>query len=185
MTKHRRTKRRSQKGGFWPFSSSPADPNAPTQSWGDYFSSWGDKAKGVGNSLNNSIGNVASSAATSITDGANSLNPFASNESSTTPVIQPAPVVQASPSSQNMGQPIMNNNINSTGGRHRKRARSMKGGKGGSNLAYYAAPVSGLKVAEPTTLQYYANGVNQYSVKGGSRRRKTRKSRRTRRHRRR
>jgi hypothetical protein len=78
---------------------------------------------------------------------------------------------------------------NQQGGRRRKRARSMKGGKGGLGLTYYAAPVDGLKVAEPTTWQYYANGTNQYSVKGGSRKRrnskrKPRKSRRTRRHRR-
>ena len=184
MTKHRRTKRRSQKGGFWSFPSS--DPNAPTQSWGDYFLSLGTKAKDTGSSLNNSIGNVASSAATSITDGANLLNPFASNESSTTPVIQPAPVVQASPSSQNMGmgQSTMNNNIDSTGGRRRKRARSMKGGKDGLGLTYYATPVSGMKVAEPT---YWVNSNTNQPAVGGSRHRqsKTRKSRRTRRHKRR
>ena len=57
------------------------------------------------------------------------------------------------------------------GGKRRIR-RSMKGGKG---LTYYASPVSGLKVAEPTTWI------------GGSRKRKNKgkKSRRTRRHKRR
>ena len=75
----------------------------------------------------------------------------------------------------------------SSGGKRRKRSRSMKGGKGGLGLTYYATPVSGMKVAEPTSWQFYANGTNQYSVKGGSRKRRGRgrKSRRTRRHKRR
>jgi hypothetical protein len=44
----------------------------------------------------------------------------------------------------------------------------MKGGK--LSLTYYSTPVSGLKVAEPTTLQYYNQGTNQRSVnfRGGS-----------------
>ena len=58
-----------------------------------------------------------------------------------------------------------------TGG-SRKR-RHMRGGKGGLGLGYYASPVQGANVAEPT-----------YWIKGGSRRRKSRKARRTRRHRR-
>jgi len=57
-----------------------------------------------------------------------------------------------------------NNDANqySMGGR-RSRRRKMRGGKGDLGLTYYATPVSGIKVVEPT--------------KGGSRRR-----RRTRRH---
>ena len=57
-----------------------------------------------------------------------------------------------------------------SGGRRR---RHMRGGKGGLGLTYYASPVHGANVAEPT-----------YWIKGGSRRRKSRKARRTRRHRR-
>jgi hypothetical protein len=49
----------------------------------------------------------------------------------------------------------------------------MHGGKGDLGLTYYASPVQGANVAEPT-----------YWIKGGSRRRKSRKARRTRRHRR-
>ena len=57
----------------------------------------------------------------------------------------------------------------------------MKGGKDGLGLTYYASQVSGIKVAQPTSWQYYANGTNQYSVKGGSKkRRKGRKSRKNR-----
>jgi hypothetical protein len=57
-----------------------------------------------------------------------------------------------------------------SGGRRR---RHMRGGKGGLGLTYYASPVEGSNVAEPT-----------YWIRGGTRRRKSRKSRRTRRHRR-
>jgi hypothetical protein len=69
-------------------------------------------------------------------------------------------------------QPAQNSYV-SQGGKRKRRSRTMKGGKGGLGLTYYATPVSGIKVAEPTTLLYYADGTNQYSVKGGSKRRKT------------
>ena len=85
------------------------------------------------------------------------------------------PEQQAMPQQQTMQS-------NSYGGKRRRHSRTMKGGKGGLGLTYYASPVSGLKVAEPTTWQYYANGTNQYSVKGGSRKRRGKKSRKTRRH---
>lgn len=172
MTKHRRTRRRrrSQKGGLSlsdlnPFGSSepaqPVDPNSSTQGWGDYLSnlgtSWGTKAKEAGNSFDTAIGNVATSGANAISGATSS---FMGTGSDTTNV---------DPNSSTVTETV--------GGRRRKRSI-----KGGSNLAYYAAPVSGLKVAEPTSWLFYANGTNQYSVEGGSRRRKGRKGRRTRRH---
>jgi hypothetical protein len=60
----------------------------------------------------------------------------------------------------------------SVGGRHRRGHKSrsrrskfsdrrLRGGKGGLGLTYYATPVSGLRVAEPT-----------YWIKGGTRRRR-------------
>ena len=66
------------------------------------------------------------------------------------------------------------------GGRRRRRRKTMKGGKGGLGLTYYASPVSGLKVAEPT---YWINQNTNTNLTGGSRRRKrrTRKSRKSRR----
>ncbi len=175
MTKHRRTRRRrSQKGGdvfdYFGFGSSEPTESyaAPTQSWGEYFSSWGTKGKDAANSLNTTIGNVAASGANVVSDATSSVvstvsAPFSSSDNTTSPSGQS--------SEMEVGQ---------QGGKRRKRSI-----KGGSNLVYYAAPVSGLKVVEPTTWQYYGNGVNQYSVKGGSRKRKSRKSRRTRRHKRR
>jgi|688.fasta_scaffold627247_2 hypothetical protein len=190
MTNHRRTKRRSQKGGFLEYfglgSSQPADPNAPGM-----FSWLSSKTKEAGNSLNTTIGNVATTGMNSVSGAASSVmdvvsSPFSSSSGNTSPTgMEASPIgqpsgIQANPTGMEPNQ---------QGGRRRKRARSMKGGKGGLGLTYYAAPVDGLKVAEPTTWQYYANGTNQYSVKGGSRKRrnskrKPRKSRRTRRHRR-
>lgn len=191
MTKHRRTKRRSQKGGFslnpmnWFGSSEPADPNAPKKSFGETISDWG-------SSLNTKIGSVATDVSettktglTNMVEGVSSLVPGSSQGTSSSQGITTDVSVSTNANpNMDVNANQMNNTtgVVSTGGRRRRRARSMKGGKGGSNLAYYAAPVSGLKVAEPTSWQYYANGVNQYSVKGGSRKRKGRKSRRTRRH---
>ncbi len=197
MTKHRRTRtrRRSQRGGEGEYQVPNND-----QSWysgiAGLFSTGVQKVKDAANSVNTTIGNVATSGANAFSDTTSSVvdvvsAPFSSSSDTT---IQSG--MNGDPSQSGMnGDPSqsgMNGNPNQSGmtvnsygqqaGRRRKRCRSMKGGKGGSNLAYYAAPVSGLKVAEPTTWQYYANGVNQYSVKGGSRKRRSRKSRRTRRH---
>jgi hypothetical protein len=51
----------------------------------------------------------------------------------------------------------------------------MKGGKGNLGLTYYATPVAEMNVAKPTTLQFYANGIDQYSIKGGSKKHRSRK----------
>jgi len=169
MTKHRRTRRitrrRSQKGGLFGFGE-PADPNAP-----GFFSKlmgYGSTAvkktqEGV-NSLESGLGNLG----TKVGEGLNSINPFRSE--SISPATSTSTVPPATYSTQ--------------GGGRRKRAISMKGGKAGLGLTYYSTPVSGLKVAEPTSWQYYANGTNQYSVKGGSRKCRGIKSSRTRRHKR-
>ena len=190
MTKHRRTKRRSQKGGLFGFEK-PEDPNAP--SFWSKLSGWGtsavEKTKEVGSNLDTGLGNMGTQASTAVSstfssasEGLSSLNPFGSNTTTlaTTPPVTTPPVTTPPPSTYST-------TVLASGGRRRKRSRSMKGGKGGLGLTYYAAPVSGLKVAEPTTLQFYANGTNQYSVKGGSRRcrGRGRKGRRTRRHKRR
>jgi hypothetical protein len=93
-----------------------------------------------------------------------------------------APMTNSMNSYQN---PQQEQQMSSYGGKRRRRSMTkskiMKGGKGGLGLTYYASPVSGIKVAQPTSWQYYANGTNQYSVKGGSKkRRKGRKSRKSR-----
>ena len=183
MTKHRnrRTKRRSQKGGEYP------DPNAQSQGWFSgitsgitgLFSSGVGKAKEAASSVNTAIGNAATNGMNAVSDVSSSVvgtvsAPFSSSSDTTNQNGMYGNQSQSGMTVNSYGQQA---------GRRRKRCRSRKGGKGGSNLAYYAAPVSGLKVAEPT---YMINSnTNQPSV-GGSRRRKSRgkKSRRTRRHKR-
>jgi len=168
MAKHRRT-RRSQKGGgmFDWFGSS--DPNAPPKkSWSDWWS-------GTSNTANNFLGNTANDLTQSVGNIGSSIGLTSSN-----PAPQPISEVQAEVQPQVIEENPQQNQV-PIGGRRRRRGRTMKGGKGGLGLTYYASPVSGLKVAQPTTWQHYANGTNQYSTKGGSRRRKGRKSRKIRR----
>jgi len=177
MTKHRRTRRKSQKGGEYQV------PNSQSQGWFSgitsgikgFFSSGVEKVKEGLVSTNQFIGDTAQSTANAVSDVASNVvdtvsAPFSSSSDTTNPN---QTEMYGNPSQSGMTL----NSYRQQAGRRKKRCKSMKGGKGGSNLAYYAAPVSGLKVAEPTTWQYYANGVNQYSVKGGARKR-----RRTRRH---
>ena len=179
MTNHRKNRRtrRSQKGGFslfnpgtWFNSSKPEDPNKKT-----VLDSTKEVLQSGVNSTENFIGTTATSATNVVSNAAGNvkdsvLGLFSSND--TLP----------STSSTTIPQTTIPQTNGTSGGRRRRRAKSMKGGKGGLGLTYYASPVSGLKVAEPTTWQYYANGTNQYSVKGGSRKRRGRKTRRTRRH---
>lgn len=83
---------------------------------------------------------------------------FSSAPTNYEPVQQPAqPVAQPI---QPVGYQEQQYNINPTGGR-RSRRRKMRGGKGDLGLMYYATPVSGIKVVEPT-----------YWIKGGSRKRR-------------
>jgi hypothetical protein len=159
MTKHKKTKRKIQKGGL--FDSS--------QSWSDWSSGLWNKTKEKVSSGTDSIetglektSSSVSSLGTSMSEGLSNLNPFSSNDSSSSNL-----------SSSNLSTSSF------TGGkrkhkygskRHRK---TIKGGKGGLGLTYYATPVSGIRVAEPTTWQFYENGVNQYSIKGGSKKRRS------------
>jgi hypothetical protein len=176
MTKHRMSKRRKQKGGDWNpmtwFGSSETTYVEPT-------SSIVEKAKEKVNALNESIGNAAETTVNAVTDTGNMLvakasEPFSSTSNTT-----------MSPTYSSQAQPTQNSYV-SQGGKRKRRSRTMKGGKCGLGLTYYATPVSGIRVAEPTTL-LYPDGM-KHSVKGGSKRRKTgrrkqKKHNRTRRHR--
>jgi hypothetical protein len=172
MTKHKRTKRRNQKGGLWPFSStdssvsSTGESSISSQSWGDRFSGYWNKTKekvsSGTNSLESGLGDISektsssvSSMGTSMSEGLGNLNPFSSSDSS------------ISNSSTIIGGKRKNKYSS------KRRRKTIKGGKGGLGLTYYATPVSGIRVAEPTTWQFYENGVNQYSIKGGSKKRRT------------
>lgn len=175
MTNHIRTKRRSQKGGAiwynpitWFYSE---DPYAPKKSMIDNIS---EGTKGFVNSAETFVGNTASSIG----------NTASSISNTTTGAINSVFGTITGKTGMTNEQTGM-----TTGGRRERRrryGRTMKGGKGGLGLTYYATPVSGLKVVEPT---YWisAKGTTESYIKGGSRKRrgykyKLRNSRRTRRH---
>ena len=179
MTKHRTSRRRSQKGGlFGFFESQVVDPNAPPkQGWGSWFSGATTGASGALTNVTDSVTQGASNLGSSIGSTLNSTVDLTGSTPTEAPVVaEPveAPVV-AEPV---VSEPSIQSSVyNPLGGRRR---RKMKGGKGGLGLTYYATPVSGLNVAKPT---YW---IPNQSIKGGSRRkrrqRKSRKSRKTRRH---
>lgn len=192
MTKHKRTnRRRSQKGGFslnplnW-FSSSDSDPNAP--------GFWDQTKKNVTSGmeqLNSGVGSLGSNIKNTVADTATSINPFSSSTNNLEPSnMNSSNTYDSNTTSTNYSEPSNMNSSNTNGDnlqqyagkRRRRRCKTMKGGLG---LTYYASPVSGLKVASPNSWQFYANGTNQYSSKGGSRKRKhhkhMRKSRRNKR----
>ena len=173
MTKHRKSRRRSQKGGSWYNpgswfgSSTPVDPNAPKKSWLQAVSG---TASGAVNGASNLIGEGASSISTGAEGLGTSVMGVFNTDVGSAPVAAPVQPVEVQPVAV---QPVaVQPEVQPVGGRRKKRCRTMKGGKG-LGLTYYATPVSGLKVAEPTTWQYYANGTNQYSTCGGSRRKKS------------
>ena len=165
MTKHRKHKtnkrrqRRRQRGGFWPFDAN-ADSTEPTPTNTDYTaqasayatdatkkaSELGAYATGLFNSLTESTGSTVAPVTTA--------PPTTSQYKPEETVRQIEGPINASPSGVIGGK---------------KRKKSFKGGKGGLGLAYYATPVSGLKVVEPNEWLLYNNMAN---LKGGSRRRK-------------
>ena len=184
MTNHRRSKRRRQKGGFWPFTSSDTTSVSDTSSQG-FFSNLFSKTKELGDKANTGIGDFASKAGDYAQSSWESAKTIASTDiplsSPNTGTETGSSMRTAQPSSE-PAQPSSNLSI---GGRRKRRHKTMKGGKG--NLGLNAMPVSDIKVVEPNTWLFYKNGINQISVKGGSRKRKSnkrklRKSRRTRRH---
>lgn len=163
MAKHKtkKVKRRNHKGGAWynPMSwfSEQEDPNKPlAQNVTEGFNS---AVTGASNMLSSATDSVTSSASSAWDSTKNLLSTDVNLTGS-----QPQQSVQMS---------MPTNGV--YGGRRRRR---MKGGKGALGLNYYATPVSDIKMASPNSWQYYANGTNQYTVKGGSRRRRSRKTRR-------
>lgn len=180
MTKHRTSKRRSQKGGDWynPFSwGQSSDPNAPKKSVLESIT-------GATNSAISGASGALTSATNSVTQGASNLgSSISSSLSKDVNLTSSTPTTTGSTS----GIPPAGTQPAGTimGGRRRRkgRGRTMRGGKDGLGLTYYASPVSGLKVAEPT---YWINSNTNQSIKGGSkskRRKSSRKSRKSRRHR--
>ena len=191
MTKHRRrhrvSKRRNQKGGdlLNPFTWFQGDD------WGGWFKKATDTTSNLLNSANNTLG----TAATNIASGAQSAVETAGKTLSTNipltlspvePVLKPEPIPEPMSAPEPIPEPISNPVPNpvqdlSIGGKRRKYTlKGRKNMKGGLGLTYYATPVSNMKVAEPTYWEVYANGTNQYNIKGGTRK-KTRRSKKSRR----
>ena len=155
--KHKKTNKRTQRGGVWPFTES--DPTAPslTSQASNWFQS---KKSGAESSWGSLFGSTPS---TSTPTSYTSTSTPTSTPTSYTPTTPTSYTPTTSPTTSPSTSPAI-------GGKRRK----MRGGKGGLGLTYYATPVSGLKVVEPNEWLLYNNGANH---KGGSRkrRRKTRK----------
>jgi hypothetical protein len=152
------TRRKSQKGGAWYNPTSwfqPSDPYAPKRSWGDYLS-------GTTNNIENSLSNLSTNIVDKTKSLGNSISSSISPSSETS--VQPTPVQTQQPvetiQEQNQLQPM-------TAGRRRKMSQKMRGGKNGLGLSYYATPVSGIKVVEPT---YWIYG-SKNNMKAGSKKR--------------
>ena len=182
MTKHKRTKRRNQRGGAWynPMSwfsgTGTEDPYAPKKSIFDTIT-------GATTNAVNSANTLVGDAANSVTQGASNISDSISSTLNTNvdvtgtqqPTYAQPTYAQPTDAQPTDVQPTGTQSVPMPmGGKKRRRSRTMKGGKGGLGLTYYASPVSGIKVAQPTTW------IN-YSTKGGSKRRRTNK-RKTRRH---
>lgn len=91
-------------------------------------------------------------------------NPFSSTDNSTIAPINNTNVGTTVNSTVELKE---NSNVaNPIGGKRRRSMRMRKGGYRGLGLTYYATPVDGIKVAEPTYMEYYT---------GGKRGKKTRK----------
>lgn len=193
MGKHKQSRKRNQKGGAWynPLSwNQPTDPNVPRKSWGQWFS-------GTSNNAIQSADNAVGSAANFITTGTQNTFNRATNLFSSTGPTTPSTSPSTSPSTTPVQPTQINDNqsfsteslstnstppySNSSMGGKRRRGSSKRRMKGGykDNLAYYAAPVQGLKVAEPT---YWISAKTNPPLSGGSKRRVKRRSTRRKTH---
>lgn len=163
MTKHRRTKRKTQKGGgFWEFLGFGSSETTPAIEQPSMISS---AISTVTDTTKNIVEGTEGYLEQAKQKSSNLISGVTSQFSPSTSTPTPSTSSSYAPSEQTASQQTM-------GGRRRSKSRKMqrskymKGGKGGLGLTYYATPVSGLKVVDPT-----------YWIKGGSKRRKTRRKR--------
>ncbi len=168
MTKHRRTRRKGQKGGGWldalnPFASSEQTTSVPIGVKElDPISNLSDSVSGATSGLVSGASNLVSGTENILSSSVekakgvvsssgswfSNLNPFSSKEE----VVETQTMIY-NPQQQQQAY----------GGRRKSKSKRMKGGKGGLGLGYYATDVSndGLMVSDPT-----------YWIKGGSRHRR-------------
>jgi len=178
MVKHRsqqKTRKYNQKGGSWfNFTWGNSDPNAPQRSWGDWWnSSTGSVENGLSNIVNTSssfvsegVSDLKGSVGSALGLGSNEPKTEVAPEPNQETVIVEQPIEK---SQETVSQPVEELTIKETpknveiseqinGGKK----KNMKGGKT-LGLTYYASPVHGLKVAEPT---FWLKPATQ--TKGGS-----------------
>jgi hypothetical protein len=165
MTKHskiRRTRKtRRQKGGDYEV------PNASSQGWFSGISNWFSGATNKAKEVTNSAVNATESAL------GTGYNAVSSAANSTVNTITSIGNMEVPLSGQSSVEPQSQVSVQSSmGGKRRRNKRTMKGGKGDLGLTYYATPVSGLKVVDPT---YWIGSTTNQNVVGGSRKRKTRR----------
>jgi hypothetical protein len=143
MSKHRRTSRKSQKGGDWynPMSwFNNTNTYAPKKT---LVESATDVTKGAVSSAEGLLSSAAAASQTAWNNTTESTSKLLSTDVNVTGTSNNVPV----------------------GGKRRKN-KTIKGGKGGLGLMYYATPVSNMNVVKPTYWEVY----NQ---NGGSKRKRT------------
>ena len=171
MTKHRRSRRRSQKGGDWYNPGSWFKSSTPGYPKKSVFDSITGATSGVVSGANNLLGSAAEgtkSGFSSVVSGASGI--FSKDVdltgSTTTGIPSTTGTIMG-------GRRHRRGRGRTMGGRRHRRGRTMKGGKGGLGLTYYASPVSGLKVAEPT---YWINQNTNTNLTGGTKRSHSKRS---------
>jgi hypothetical protein len=171
----KKTKRKNRmRGGFsWPWSKKVDEYGNPVvednnSGFWSYFTSSNDNPQSADTTNSSYFGleNIKMPEMPEIT------NPFASDNSTVGSAIPTtnstvASVAPIPNSTVGYVTPTTNSTVGPIGGRKKRRSMRMKkGGYRGLGLTYYATPVDGIRVAEPTYMEYYT---------GGKRSKKTRK----------
>ena len=170
MSRHKKS-RRSQRGGGW---FGPDDPYAQKKSWMDSLSSWWSGTStgtttgtGLLSTAENNLSSFASNISNTTSQALNNISSPSSYQPSSTSYSAPTPLAAPAYSAPSAAPANNDNLVETYGGKRRRRTlkmkRRMKGGRG-LGLSYYATPVSGLNMAEPT-----------YFMKYGGKRRKSRR----------
>jgi hypothetical protein len=175
----KRTKRynkRSQKGGLFGFfeGEKKTDGTGPTQTTTEtgYFSNI--KMPEISNPFSSSTDSSTNSGTTDTGYFSNIKmpeisNPFSSSSEPTTPVSntydQNTSVSNTYDPNTSVPTTPVSNTSSYPGAGAGGRRRTMRGGRG-LGLTYYATPVNGIKVVEPTYMEYYKGGRRRRSRKG-------------------
>jgi hypothetical protein len=200
---HRITKRRRQHGGAWynPGSWFQETSGENTGGIGNFFSSGIDALKTGVSSAEQGLTNIGNSASETLSGAKKSFGESVANvgdklSGNASTNVEPDMQTQQDMQAQNVNLQAQDVNLQAQdanlqaqdanlqaqdanqqaiGGRRRKMKGVMKGGK--ADLSYYAAPVHGLKVAEP---KYWISGGTKRKSKKSRKSRKARRGRKSR-----